>query len=237
MTPPEYGETWVYEGIIGALPGVDLRLRTALAVQFLLFETAVLGVTALYGLPWTAALAGTTAVVVTIVGSAKMVHVARIIRATDVPPSYRQVLLGSGLEVVLAIFAYAALITYLFVFDPGTGGETLVQSIFGGEPGAIGVFVMLILLWDVCYRSSVGWWASVVSLWRSVRFQFDAEVARRLRRADGYTAAYGLVQLAFVPFLLDHPLLLFAVIGHVTAVLLVTAGATLLMHRQERPTR
>ena len=41
-TAVEYGETWVYESIIGAVPGVDLSQRAAFAVQFGLFEAALL---------------------------------------------------------------------------------------------------------------------------------------------------------------------------------------------------
>ena len=30
---PQYGETWVYESIVGALPGVDLSEAQAVAIQ------------------------------------------------------------------------------------------------------------------------------------------------------------------------------------------------------------
>ena len=46
---PEYGETWVYESIIGALPGIDISERLALVIQFTLFEVGVLVLAAVYG--------------------------------------------------------------------------------------------------------------------------------------------------------------------------------------------
>jgi len=45
------------------------------------------------------------------------------------------------------------------------------------------------------------------------------------------------LQLAFVPFLLDQPVLLVAVVGHVLAVVAVTGlSVTLLSVRENKPT-
>lgn len=88
------------------------------------------------------------------------------------------------------------------------------------------------MLWGVCYRIGTGWWASVVALWRSARFRFDAETTRTLRRADLDTMGFGLVQLALGPFLVDHPVLLAALVGHVLAVTLVTGISLVLLHRR-----
>ena len=230
--PPEYGETWVYESIVGALPGVDLPRPVAVGIQFVLFEVGVLALAWYYDL-WTAAVAGTAAVLVAAVGSVGMLHIGSLARSVAVPASYRRLLFGSSVEVVLGILAYVALVTHLFVFDPRGGGTPLVESLFGPEPPVVVVYLALLVLWDVCYRIGTGWWASVVALWRSARFRFDAETVRTLRRADLETMGFGLVQLALVPFLLGRPVLLAALVGHVIAVTAVTGLSVVLLHRGE----
>ncbi|MEF8784438.1 MAG: hypothetical protein V5A45_00785 [Haloarculaceae archaeon] len=225
--PPEYGETWVYESIIGALPGIHISPTVALAIQFVGFEVAILLLAWYYQL-WTAAIAGTIAVAVATVGSAEMLRIARVTRGEDVPDAYRRLLFSSNVEVVLSVLAYIALITHLFVWDPRTATEPLVTRLFGTEPPILVVYLMLLILWDVCYRIGTGWWASITALWRSARFRFDAETRRSLRRADLEAFGFGLLQLAFVPFLLDQPVLLAAVVGHVIAVLTVTGLAVAL---------
>jgi hypothetical protein len=222
--PPEYGETWVYESIIGALPGIHISPGIALAIQFVSFEVAILALSWYYDL-WTAAIAGTIAVVIATVGSAEMLRIARVTRGEDVPDAYRRLLFSSNVEVVLSVLAYIALVTHLFVWDPQTAAEPLVTRLFGSEPPILVVYLTLLILWDVCYRIGTGWWASITSLWRSYRFSFDATTQRALRRADLEAVGFGLLQLAFVPFLLDQPVLLAAVVGHVIAVSAVTGLA------------
>jgi len=226
MTEPEYGEAWVYEGIVGAVPGLDLDAKTALVLQFAVFESAVLVLAWVYGLRW-AAIAGTVAVVVATAGSALMVRIARGIRRQRTPDAYRRLLFGSNVEVVLAVFSFIALITYLFVID--AGGEQLLETLLGSEPPALAVFLMLLVAWDVCYRISTAWWAGVVALWRSVRFRFDDDARRGLRRVDAETAAFGVLQLAFAPFLVGQPLLLASLLAHVGAVVVVTTLAVVLL--------
>jgi hypothetical protein len=221
MARPEFGETWVYESIIGALPGVDIDGPTALALQFLGFETAILLLAWVYDL-WTAAVAGTVAVAIATVGSAEMLRIARWSRNTDVPPAYRRLLFGSSIEVVLGVLAFVALVTHLFVWDPRRVGTPLVETLFGPDPPVLVVYLTLLVLWDVCYRIGTGWWASVAALWRSTRFRFPPDTRRSLRRADVETLGFGLLQLAFVPFLTGQPVLLAAVLGHVLAVTVVT---------------
>ena len=228
----QYGETWVYESIIGALPGVNVSPGLALAIQFTVFEAAILVLAWVYGL-WTAAAAGTVAVVVATLGSAEMLRIARRTRGADVPEAYRRLLFGSNVEVVLSVLAYIALVTHLFVYDPQTGGEPLVTTLFGPEPPVLVVYLTLLVLWDVCYRIGTGWWASVVALWRSVRFRFDGETHRELLRADLETLGFGLTQLALVPFVLGQQVLLAAVVGHVLAVSAVTGLAILLSRGQD----
>ncbi len=227
MNQPEYGETWVYEGIIGAIPGLHLGLRRALLLQFIGFETAVLLLAWFYGLP-TAAIAGTVAVTVATVGSAQMVFIARALRDERLPEAYRRLVFGSNVATVLAVFTFIGFVTYLFVFDPGQNETPLLETLFGVDPPALAVAVGLLIMWDVCYRVSASWWAGVTALWRSARYQFTPEVQRQLHRTDRLTATFGLLQLAFVPFLFDHPFLLIALVGHVGAVAVVTAGAHLL---------
>jgi hypothetical protein len=236
MSDPEYGETWVYEGIVGALPGLSLSTRTALLVQFVAFEGAILLLAWWYGL-WTAAVAGTVAVLVATAGSAELVRIAGQIRRSEAPKPYRRLLFGSNIEVVLAIFAFIALITYIFVVDQGAE-QPLLESLFGQDPPVPVVYLTLLILWDVCYRIGAGWWTSVAGLWRSVRYQFDPATAGQFRQLDLETAAFGLLQLAFVPFLLDQPVLLGAVVGHVIAVTAVTGlSVTLLAVRQSEADR
>jgi len=230
---PAYGEAWVYESIIGALPGVDVPPTVALAIQFVAFEAAILVLAWIYGL-WTAAVAGTAAVAVATVGSAEMLRITSHARDDGVPAAYRRLLFGTNVEVVLAVLAYVALVTHLFVYDPRVAQEPLVEALFGPEPPVLVVYLTLLVLWDVCYRIGTGWWASVVALWRSARYRFDAETRRRLRRADLETMGFGLTQLALVPFVLAQPVLLAAVLGHVLAVTAVTGLALLLLRVRAR---
>ena len=230
---PEYGETWVYESIIGALPGVNLTRGEAVAIQLVAFEAAVLVLAWYYGL-WWAALAGTAAVVVAAVGSVEMIRISRFARAADAPEPYRRLLFGSSIEVVLSVLAFVALVTHLFVFDPRTG-TPLIETLFGAEPPILVVYLTLLVLWDVCYRIGTGWWASVVALWRSARYRFDAETVATLRRADRETMLFGFVQLLLVPFVLDYPVLLVALIGHVLAVVAVTSLSLALLRARKTP--
>ena len=232
---PEYGETWTYESIVGALPGIDVSTRAAVLIQFLVFEVAVLVLAAIYDL-WVAAAAGTVAVVVATAGSVEMLRISRFVRGEAVPESYRRLLFGSSVEVVLSVLAYVALITHLFVFDPRSG-TPLLTTLFGPEPPILVVYLVLLVLWDVCYRIGTGWWASVVALWRSVRYRFDPATARALQRADLETMGFGVLQLVLVPFLASSPILRTAVLGHVVAVTVVTGASILLLRvRTERAT-
>ena len=225
---PEFGETWVYESIISALPGVELSQPVAIAIQLAIFEVGVLALAAYYGL-WSAAVAGTAAVFVAAVGSAEMLRISTLTRSVAVPDSYRQLLFGSSVEVVLAVLAYIALVTHLFVFDPTTGGTPLVERLFGPDPPVLVVYLTLLVLWDVCYRIGTNWWASVTALWRSARFRFDPETARSFQRADLETVAFGLLQLLLVPFITDFPVLLATLVTHVAAVTAVCGLSVLLL--------
>lgn len=230
MSPAGAGEerepthAWVYESIVEAVPGVRVSTRIALAAQFLGFEAAILVLAWVYDLPSEGVVAGTVAVGVASAGSAAMTTIAAAVRAADAPLAYRRALFGTRIEVVLGLLAYVGLLTYLFVVDPRSP-PGLLASLLGEEPPAPAVYVLLLVLWDVCYRIGAAWWASVTALWRSVRWDLDGEAVRTLRRADLATLAFGLLQLALVPFVLAQPFLLVAVVGHVAAVVVVTAAA------------
>jgi hypothetical protein len=222
-----YGETWVYESIVGAVPGLSLSPRTAVAVQFVAFETAVLVVGLGYGLEG-ALLPGTAAVVVAAGGSAFMLDIGDRIRATDAPAAYRRLLFGTSIEVLLGLLAYAGLVTYLFVYDPRSGSP-LLADLLGERPPLLAAYLLQVVLWDVCYRIGTGWWAAVAALWRSARYSFDPATAAALRGVDARNAAFALLQLALVPLVWSHRLLAVAVAGHVAATLVVVGASYVLL--------
>ncbi|MDS0220396.1 hypothetical protein NDI54_03415 [Haloarcula sp. S1AR25-5A] len=232
-THPEYGETWVYESIIGALPGIQIPTWAAMAIQLLIFEVAIVGLSWYYNV-WSAAVAGTVVVFVATIGSAEMLRISTLIRRIDVPPTYRALLFASNVEVVLSVLAYVALLTHLFVFDPQVSSLPLLDQLFGSEPPVLVVYLTLLILWDVSYRIGTGWWASVTGLWRSARYRFDPETARVFIRADLEIWGFGVLQLVLVPFILDQPVLLAALVGHVIAVTVVTAVSVGLLRYRSR---
>ncbi|MFB6224565.1 MAG: hypothetical protein ABEH86_12955 [Haloarcula sp.] len=232
-THPEYGETWVYESIVGALPGIQLPTWAAMAIQLLIFEVAIVGLSWYYGV-WSAAIAGTAVVFVATIGSAEMLRISTLVRRIDVPPTYRALLFASNVEVVLSVLAYVALLTHLFVFDPQVSSSPLLTELFGSEPPVLVVYLTLLILWDVSYRIGTGWWASVTGLWRSARYRFDPETARVFVRADLETWGFGVLQLVLVPFILDQAVLLAALVSHVIAVTIVTCVSIGLLRYRSR---
>ncbi|GAA0650277.1 DUF7530 family protein [Salarchaeum japonicum] len=218
-----YGRTWVYESIVGAIPGLSLPDRLAVAVQFVLFEALVLAAAAAYGY-WNAVVPGTVAVAVAAAGSAFMLDMGRRVRTLSLPDDYTRLLFGSSVEVVLGVLAYVALVTYLFVVDP-RDGATLLEQLFGPSPAAPAVALALLVLWDVCYRIGTGWWAAVLAAYRELRYSFDGETAAELRALDSRNVGFALLQLVLVPLLGDQPVLALAVAGHVLAVGSVVAVA------------
>ncbi|TKX51930.1 hypothetical protein EXE44_19695, partial [Halorubrum sp. SS7] len=58
-----YGETWVYESLVGGIPGLGISRTLAVAIQFALFELGVVTLGWYYGTR-NAVAAGTVAVVV-----------------------------------------------------------------------------------------------------------------------------------------------------------------------------
>lgn len=218
-----YGEAWVYESIVGAIPGLSLPDRVAVAIQFVVFEGAVLALASVYGLRH-AVLPGTIAVLVAAVGSAFMLDIAKRARALDLPDTYRRLLFASNVEVVLGVVAYALLVTYLFAYDPRSGG-TLVEQLLGPRVPLPAVFLLVLVAWDVCYRIGTGWWTAVVTAYAVLRYDLSPASIEDIEGVAVRTMAFALVQLLLLPFVLDHRLLAVAVAGHVLAVAVVLVVA------------
>ncbi len=230
-----YGSAWTYESIIGALPipGVDLTERALAPIQFAVFEVGVLLFAALTD-NWGAVPAGTAAVVVATGGSVLMTRIAHDVRSRDLPDTYRRLLFGANIEIVLAVLAFISMVVYLFSYDPQRTEPDLLTELLGPDPGMVVLFFALLLLWDVCYRIAAGWWIAATSLWRSWRYDYDPKMARTLRRADAATAAFGLLQLVLVPFVRRHPEMVAALVAHAAALAVYTGGSALLLTRQIR---
>ena len=249
-TDREFGETWVYESIVSALPGANLSGRAAIALQVGVFEVALLVVAAAYGL-WNAVLPGTAAVIVAGVGSFLMLKMGDTNRTLRVHGRYYRLLFGSSIEVVLAVLAFVALITHLFVYDPTFVGQwplaevlpfpvaqaevPLVTALFGAEPPVPAVYLALLLLWDLCYRIGASWWIAVVSLYRELRLPRAASAGTAFRRLDAMNVGFASVQVALLPFITDRPVLLLAVGGHIVAVAVVSGAAVALSIARARP--
>lgn len=226
-TSPAYGEVWVFESFLGALPGVTLSDRTAIATQVGLLGSAVVLLGLVYGLE-DAILPGLVAVGVAGVGSAAMLRFSRGVRRLDPPAAYRRLLFGSSVEIVLAVFAFVGLVIYLLVVEPAGPGTPLLWELLGEPLPVAPTLLALLILWDLCYRTAASWWAAVAALWRALFVSLDPIQTREYRRLDVFNIGFALVQLALVPFILSRPLLLLAVCGHVVAVLVVETAAILL---------
>ncbi|NHX34953.1 MULTISPECIES: DUF7530 family protein [Halolamina] len=226
---PQYGETWVYESLIGAVPGLDLSDRAALVTQFVVFEAIVLVVAGVYD-RWTAVPAATAAIAVAVAGSWLMLTFSRTVRQLQPPEGYRRLLFGSSIELALSVLAFVLFVTYLFVVDPGDGGS-LLTDLLGSEPPVVAVVLLLLISWDVIYRIGACWWATVVGFWRAIRYGFDAGTTRKLTRLDTLNVLFAGVQVMLVPFVLDHPVLVAAVVGHLVAVVVVAVATVVLQRR------
>ncbi len=225
----EFGEAWVYESIVAALPGIDLSRPVAITIQLGFFEVGILLAAWYYDL-WSAVIPGTAAILVAAIGSVEMLRISTLVRGQAMPETYRRLLFGSGVEVVLSVLAFVAIVTHLFVFDD----QRLITRLMGPQPPIAIVYLLLLILWDVCYRIGTGWWTSVTALWRSWRYytQFDARTARALRRADVENVTFGALQLLLLPFLPQQPVLATALVSHVAAVGVVTGASILLLTRR-----
>lgn len=129
----EFGETWVYESIISALPGIDIPNTLAIGIQLVFFETAVLAF-AVWDNNGAIAIVGSAAVLLATLGSVEMLRISRLVRSRAVPTSYKRLLFGSKVETVLGVLVYVALITHLFVFEPQQSVRPLLHSLLGANP-------------------------------------------------------------------------------------------------------
>ncbi|UPV75935.1 hypothetical protein M0R89_07710 [Halorussus limi] len=227
-----YGEAWVYESIVGAIPGLSPSRPVAVGVQFAVFEGLVLALAAVYDL-WSAVPAGTAAVGVAAAGSYLMLALGEEIRGVGTPAAYRRALFSSNVEVVLGVVSFVALLTYLFAAGARSGQVPLFASLLGETPPVAAVALALLVAWDLCYRIGTAWWASVTGLARTVRYRdrFDARARARLRRADLLTVAFALLHLPLAAFVRSQSLLVWAVVGHVAAVTLVSGASASLLRR------
>ncbi|QZP39062.1 DUF7530 family protein [Halobaculum magnesiiphilum] len=237
----DFGDAWVYESIVGAVPGAALSAPVAVGLQIVVFEAGILALAAAYDL-WDAVPVGTVAVGVAAVGSLLMLTLGDENRTLDVSPRYYRLLFGSSIEVVLAVLAFSGVVTHLFVVDPAAAGppavllrllpvavapagEPIVAELFGERPPAPAVFLALVVVWDLCYRIGTSWWTAIVSLYRELRLECGAGTRPRFRRLDALNVGFAFVQLALVPFVADRPVLLAALVGHVVAVTVVSGAA------------
>lgn len=225
---PKPGRSWAYESIIHAIPGYELSRPLALAVQFVLFEGAIIGLGLYYDL-WEGIVFGTAGVIVAVVGSLGMLRISTRARQANPPDAYLRLLFGSRIDLVLGVIAYALVITYLVAIDTGDGA--LLTRLLGEDLPPAVLFVLLVVLWDVCYRIGTAWWATVVAFWRSVALELPPETRAALIRVDAETIALSAVQLLLVPFVIGKPLLAIGLIGHLLAVLVVAGTSILLLSR------
>lgn len=223
---------WAYVSLISTLPGLSLPPRRALALQFVAFEGAAVALSAWYGL-WEALPFATVAVAVATSGSGLMVTLSDRLRSLDPPEPYRRTLFDSGVDVVMGLVAFIALLTYLLVARP-SAGTGAVLGFFGGDPRAGAVAFGLLVAWDLCYRIGTAWWVSLTGLWRSVRFapSIDRVARREYVRLDLLTIGFAGLQLLLVPFVRGDRLLGLAVVGHVAAVVVVTSASAALLARR-----
>ena len=223
-----YGDTWVYESLVNAIPGVNFDERGAIALQIGVFEAGVLGLAWWYGLP-AAAVPGTAAVVVAAAGSVAMLRISQQIRAIDLPDEFLRMLFGTSIEVVLGVLAFIGLVTYLLVVEPRGGDTAFMTTLLGDQLPAPAVYLMLLVLWDLCYRIGTAWWLAVASVWGTRRFSFEGETADELRRMTTLNVAFGAIQATLLPFVRTETVLFVAVAGHVVAVAVASLAARLLV--------
>lgn len=230
-TDVEFGDAWTYESIVGALPGLDLRGPPAVAVQLGLFEALVLAFGWYYDLD-AAIVAGTVAVLVAGAGSVLLLRLSNRLRSIGLPAVYARVLFGSNIEVVLGLLAFIGLVTFLFVYDPQTSAEPLLDTLFGPEPPLPAVYVALLVLWDVCYRIGTGWWTAVVTCWAALRLPTGPGFSAELRKVSLWNVTFAGLQFGLLPFVWERPLLVVAIVGHIAAVVIVSSLTLLAVSRR-----
>ena len=222
------GDTWVYESLVNAVPGVDLDERGAIALQIGVFEAGVLVLAWWYELP-AVAVPGTAAVAVAAAGSVAMLRISRRLRDIDLPEEFTRMLFRSSIEVVLSVLAFVGLVTYLFVVETRGGDTAFMTVLLGEQLPAPAVYLTFLVLWDLCYRIGTAWWLAVANVWGTHRFSFEGETADELRRVTTLNVVFGAIQATLLPFVRTQPILFVAVAGHVVAVAVASLVARLLV--------
>ncbi|MBM3497495.1 MAG: hypothetical protein FJX74_02385, partial [Armatimonadetes bacterium] len=177
---------WLYERLLGRLPLLrSLPTRRSVLLQLLLMEVLALGSCWGLELGRDTAIAGSLTVLAVAIWSELLLVVAPSLRV-PLPP-----LTGEAARVVhwyrTAMFhrlhpeaapggALLLLVGYL-LFRPGSPSSGAIDLFLGREPhpARTGVTILvLLLIWDVCYRQGVAAWVALLSAWR----------ARQLCRAE-----------------------------------------------------
>jgi len=94
---------------------------------------------------------------------------------------------------------------------------------------------VLLVGWDLCYRIGTSWWAAVVSLWRALTIACEPDAENQFVRIDLENVAFASSQVILLPFLLEQPVLLVAVSGHIVAVAVVSAASIWLTRTADDP--
>ena len=215
-------ESWTYETIVNSIPGVRVSNTVGYAVQLLGFAAAVVVLWLAYGLPTRTLWTGLAVVAVATLGSGEMIYISDVVRSTGASERYRRLLFNSGIELVMGLVAFFVFVVYLFVVNPRSGGG-LLEYILGDRPPALVVFMMLVLVWDVCYRIGTAWWAAVCGLWRAVMETPLVATRRPYRRLDIVILLFSVSQLLLLWVIDGDRFLTTVLVGHVGAVVVVTA--------------
>lgn len=217
------GGGWAYVSLASLVPGRSYDPAVALTGQFLGFTAVAVGLAAWYG-RWELLPLATAAIAVSTAGSGLMVALDARVRALDPPPAYRRLLFDASLDVVMGLVAFIAFLTYLLLEASGPAPGFLGARL--GEPlPALAVAFTLVVAWDLSYRIGTAWWAGLTGLWRTVAFgrELDRPARAGYVRTELLVAGFAALQLLLVPFLWPDRLLALLVLGHVAAVLAVSA--------------
>lgn len=225
---------WAYVSLVAAVPGLSTDNRSAVTVQFGLFEGTAIILAAIYDL-WQLLPFATTAIVISTLGSYLMVSLSDRIQSLNPPESYRRTLFDSSIDILMGLVAFITLITYLFI-DAISSRVGLVEQLFGASPPALVVFFALFVAWDLTYRIGIVWWTSITGLWRTITFRTEETDSAHngYLRADLYTIVFAGLQLLLAPFLWPDRLLVLFLVGHVLAVLVVS-GLAIGLQRTRSP--
>lgn len=214
---------WAYVSLVSAVPGLSTDNRSAVTVQFGLFEGTAILLAAIYDL-WPLLPFATTAIIISTLGSYLMVSLSDRIQSHNPPESYRRTLFDSSIDILMGLVAFITLITYL-VIDAISAEVGLLEQLFGASPPAPVVFFALFVAWDLTYRIGIVWWTSITGLWRTITYRTHETDSTHYIRADLYTIVFAGLQLLLVPFLRSDRLLILFLLGHVLAVFVVSGLA------------